>query len=106
MTIDTDASTDVMNKVAFQKIKQTQPIKLTEDRCQIVAYDSQSQLRKFGDNIRANCEKVTSTIHVFQGTYGFLLSYAMASELLIVDIKINNVTSCSNSIEQYLSPVR
>ena len=30
MMIDTGASTDIMNKGAFQKIKQTQPIKLTE----------------------------------------------------------------------------
>ena len=33
MMIDTGESTDIMDKRAFQKIKQTQPIKLTEVRC-------------------------------------------------------------------------
>ena len=33
MMIDTGESTDIMDKIAFQKIKQTQPIKLTEVRC-------------------------------------------------------------------------
>ena len=33
MMVDTGESTDLMDKRAFQKIKQTQPIKLTEVRC-------------------------------------------------------------------------
>ena len=42
MMIDTGTLTDIMDKAAFQKIKQTQPIKFTEDRYQIFAYGSQS----------------------------------------------------------------
>ena len=33
MMIDTGTSTDIMDEAAFQKIKQTQLIKLTEGRC-------------------------------------------------------------------------
>ena len=100
------ASTDIMDKAAFPKIKQTQPIKLTEDRCRIFAYGSQSRLSvlgKFDAIIRANGKQVTSTVHVLQGTHESLLSYATASELGLVDIKINNIMLCSNLIEQYLS---
>ena len=93
-----------MDKAAFQKIKQTQPIKLTEDRCRIFAYGSQSQLSvlgKFDANSRANGKQVTSIVHIRM--HGSLLSYATASELGLVDVKFNNVTSCSNGIEQYPS---
>ena len=102
MMIDMSASTD---EAAFQKIKQTQPIKLTEDRCQIFAYGSQSQmsvLGKFDDNIKANGKQVKSTVHVLQGTHGSLLGFATASKLELVGVKIK-VTSCSNLIEQYPS---
>ena len=60
-------------------------------------------LGKFDAIIRANGKQVSSTIHVLQGTHGSLLSYATASELGLVDIKINNITSCSSLIEQYPS---
>ena len=106
MMIDTGASTDIMDEAAFQKIKQAQLIKLTEDRCRIFAYGSQSRLSvlgKFDAIIRANGKQVSSTVHVLQGTHGSLLSYATASELGLVDIKINNIMSCSSLIEQYLS---
>lgn len=106
MMIDTGASTDIMDEAAFQKITQTQPIQLTEDRCRIFAYGSQSQLcvlGKFDANIKANGKQVLSTVHVLQGTHGSLLSFATASKLDLVDVKINKVTSCSNLIEQYPS---
>ena len=41
MTINTGESTDIVDEAAFQKIKQTQAIKPTEDRCRIIAYGSQ-----------------------------------------------------------------
>jgi len=104
MMIDTGASMDILDEAAFQKMTQTQPIKLTEDTCRMFAYGSQSQLRvlgKFDANIRANGKQVTSTVHVLQGTHGSLLSFATANELGLVDIKVNNVTTHSNVIEQY-----
>jgi len=104
MMIDTGASTDILDEAAFQKMNQTQPIKLTEDTCRMFAYGSQSQLRvlgKFDANIRANGKQVTSTVHILQGTHGSLLSFATANELGLVDIKVNNVTTYSNVIEQY-----
>jgi len=104
MMIDTGASTDILDEAAFQKMNQTQPIKLTEDTCRMFAYGSQSQLRvlgKFDANIRANGKQVTSTVHILQGTHGSPLSFATANELGLVDIKVNNVTTHSNVIEQY-----
>ena len=106
MMIDTGASTDILDEAAFQKMNHTQPIKLTEDTCRMFAYGLQSQLRalgKFDANIRANGKRVTSTVHILQGTHGSLLSFATANELGLVDIKVNNATTYSNVIEQYLS---
>ena len=60
-------------------------------------------LGKFDANIKANGKHVISTVHVLQGTHGSLLSFAMASKLHLVDVKINKVISCLNLIEQYSS---
>ena len=45
MMIDTRASTDIVDKAAFQKMKQKQPI---EDTCQVIAYGSRSQFSVLG----------------------------------------------------------
>ena len=104
--IDSGASTDILDEAAFQTISQAQPIVLAEDACRIFAYGSQSRLNtlgKFDANIRANGKHITTTVHVLQGTHGSLLSFGTASELGLVDVKINNVTSCSKLIDQYPS---
>ncbi len=103
--IDTGASTDVLDEAAFQRINQTQPIQLAKDPCRMFTYGLQSQLsviEKFDAEIRANGNQITSTVHVLQGEHGSLLSFATASELGLVDVKINNLTS-PNLIQQYPS---
>ena len=105
MMIDTGASTDIVDEAAFRKMSQTQPIKLAEDTCRIFVYGLQSRLStlgKFDATIKANRKQVSSTVHVLRGTHGSLLSFATASELGLVDVKINTIT-CSNLIEQYPS---
>ena len=101
--IDTGASTDILDEAAFQTISQAKPIVLTEDACRIFAYGLQSRLNtlgKFDANIRVNGEQVITTIHVLQVSHGSLLSFGTASELGLVDVNINNVTSCSKLIDQ------
>ena len=62
MTIDTDASTNIMDKGAYQKIKPTQLIKLTEVRCWISAYSLRSRLSVLGNLMPTNGQQVTSTV--------------------------------------------
>ena len=44
-----------------------------------------------------------NTVHVIEGKHGSLLSFATASKLGLVDVKVNNVATDSNLIEQYPS---
>ena len=44
-----------------------------------------------------------TTFHVLQGKHGSLLSFATASKLGLVDVKVNSVATESNLIEQYPS---
>ena len=104
MMIDTGASTDIIDEEAFQTICQSQATQLEEDTCRIFAYGSQSRLTtlgKFNADIVANGKRATTTIHVLQGTHGSLLSFATASKLDIVDVKVRNVETDTNLIEQY-----
>ena len=106
MMIDTGASTDVLDEAAFQKIDQVQPIQLADVTYPIFPYGSQSRLRvlgKFKANITANGKQITANTHVLEGTHGSLLSFATASKLGLVEVKINNITTftCSDLIQQY-----
>ena len=44
-----------------------------------------------------------TTVHVLKGKHGSLLSFATASKLGLVDVKVNNVATDSSLIEQYAS---
>ena len=106
MMIDTGASTDIIDEIAFEKIKQTRATQLEEDTCRIFAYGSQSRLAvlgKFDANIRANGKQIMTTVHVLERKHGSLLSFATASKLGLVDVKVNNVATDSSLIEQYPS---
>ena len=106
MMIDTGASTDIIDETAFTTIQQTRTIQVEEDTCRIFAYGSQSRLTalgKFNANIQASGKQATTTIHVLEGTHGSLMSFATASKLGLVDVKVNSVATDSNLIEQYPS---
>jgi len=94
--------TDVLDEAAFQKIDQMQPIQLADVTYPIFAYGSQSRLSvlgKFKANISANGKQITATTHVLKGTHESLLSFATASKLGLVEVKIN--ITCSDLIQQY-----
>ena len=94
--IDTSASTDILDEATFNAVNKDHQIELQPDTCKIFAYGSNTQLTtlgKFEAVLEANSKQVTSTFHVLKGTHGSLLSFRTASNLVLVDVKIRNVTS-------------
>ena len=106
LMIDTCASTDMIDKVAFQVLNRSKPTHLDKDTCHIFAYGSQSRLTslgKFEAIIGGNGRQTKSTVHVLKDEHGSLLSFATASKLGLVDVKVNAVVTDPSLIDQYPS---
>ena len=104
MTIDTGASTNIVDEVTFAKVTEMAPVELKPPSARIFAYGSQSQLSvhgKFEAVVEVKNKSVEATVHVVQGAHGSLLSYKTALALGVVDIKINAVTDVKQVAEKY-----
>ena len=106
LMIDTGASTDIIDEAALQVLNRSKPTQLDKDTCRIFAYGSQSRLTslgKFEAIIGGNGKQTKSTVHVLKGEHGSLLSFATASKLGLVDVKVNAVVTDPSLIDQYPS---
>ena len=89
---------------AFAKITQSEQIELRQSSARLFAYGSRSQLSilgKFDATLETGSNSISATLHVVKGLHGSLLSYHTASELGLVEVKVNNVTGCDQLVQQY-----
>lgn len=96
MMIDTGASTDILDKNSFSSVNSKGNIELLPPTKRIFAYGSDSQLQVLGQFVADLCvgtQQVRSTMHVIQGNHGSLLSYKTASDLGLIDLKVNQIQS-------------
>ena len=108
MIVDTGALTDILDESAFTKLKQCKNIRLQPPTKRIFTYGCQSQLTmlgKFDASLEFEGRYTTSTIHVLHGNHGSLLSYKTASDLCMIDVKINQIgpstLACDQITQQY-----
>lgn len=104
MTIDTGASTNILDEGAFAKITQSEQTEVQQSSAQLFAYGSRSQLStlgKFDATLKTGDNSISANLHVVKGLHGSLLSYHTASELGLVEVKVNNVTGCDQLVQQY-----
>ena len=101
MTIDTGASTNIIDEATFTKIEKQSSIKLQSTSTRIFAYGSSSQLvtlGKFDTSITTGSMSTETTFHVVRGAHGSLLSYTTAH---VVDVKINAITAGDELSQKY-----
>ena len=104
MTIDTGASTNIIDEATFTKIEKQSSIKLQSTSTRIFAYGSSSQLvtlGKFNASITTGSMSTETTFHVVRGAHGSLLSYTTAHALGVVDVKINAITAGDELTQKY-----
>ena len=103
MKIDTGASTNIINESTYQLVRQTNPVQLEPDLCQIFAYGSKSQLEslvKFTATVSAKDKQIATTFHVLSGAHGSLLSYSTTRDLGLINISLNNITTTDVTLEK------
>ena len=106
VTIDTGASINILDETAYNKITQVSQISLKQSTSRIFAYGSKTKLETLGQfeaKIEAQGKFATATVVVVRGTHGSLLSYSTAVRLGLVDITVNTIHSCDETIKQYTS---
>ncbi|CAB4037881.1 PREDICTED: uncharacterized protein K02A2.6-like [Paramuricea clavata] len=94
MVIDTGASIDIIDELAFNTLQKQRPIALQRSKTRIFAYGATNQLPVMGQ-FRATLEcltgATTTQVHVIKGNFGCLLSYQTASALGLIMLNVNNV---------------
>ena len=99
MLIDTGASINIIDEKTFAYITQFKPISLQRAHTKLFAYGSKQQLPILGkfDIVVESKKRITvACIHVVKGNSGSLLSYQTASELNMITLHVNKVTSTSS----------
>ena len=94
MIVDTGASTNVLDKVTFRKVNESETITLKALTKRLFAYGSHSQLNSLGvfeTTIQYKEACHFTPVHVLEGNHGFLLSCQAAQSLGIVDIRLNHI---------------
>ena len=105
MIVDTGASTNVLDEVAFQKVNESKTITLKTPTKRLFAYGSPSQLNSLGvfeTTIRYKDTSYFTPVYVLQGNHGSLLSCKTAQSLGIVDIHLNHITHQTPRHEQLI----
>lgn len=106
MVIDTGASIDIIDELAFNTLQQQRPVALQRSSTRIFAYGARNQLPVMGQfHATLECSTgVTNTqVHVIKGNFGCLLSYQTASALGLIMLNINNVRPGHSTHEQLLT---
>ncbi len=99
MLIDTGASINIIDEKTFAYITQFKPISLQRAHTKLFAYGSKQQLPilgKFDIVVESKKQITVVCIHVVKGNSGSLLSYQTASELNMITLHVNKVTSTSS----------
>ena len=99
MLIDTGASINIIDEKTFAYITQFKPISLQRAHTKIFAYGSKQQLPILGkfDIVVESKKRITvAGIDVVNGNSDSLLSYQTASELNMITLHVNKVTSTSS----------
>ena len=103
MIIDSGASTNIIDETAYQQICKREKIAITKPTNKILAYGSEKPLPAMGQ-FRATLESksnyTVATIHVIKGSHGSLLSYHTATELGLIELKVNQLKDKPPDIEQ------
>lgn len=106
MVIDTGASIDIIDEVAFNTMRKHTPIALQRSTTRIFAYGATKQLPvmgKFNATLDCSTGSTTSEINVIEGNFGCLLSYKTASALGLIMLQVNNVKPKHSNHEQLLN---
>ena len=106
MVIDTGASVDIIDELAFNTLQKNTPLALQRSTTRIFAYGATKQLPvmgKFNATLDSSTGSTTSQIHVIEGNFGCLLSYKTASALGLIMLKINMVKPEHPTHEQLLN---
>ena len=106
MVIDTGASIDIIDELAFNTLQQQRPVALQRSSTRIFAYGARNQLPVMGQfHATLECSTgVTNTqVHVIKGNFGCLLSYQTSSALGLIMLNINNVRPGHSTHEQLLT---
>ena len=102
MVIDTGASTDIIDEVAFEKINRNQNITLRPTTKRLFAYGSDEQLPVLGEligDLTFKDNRQSVPLHVMKGKHGSLLSYKSAMALGILNIHVNKVVAESSQLD-------
>ncbi len=105
MVIDTSASIDIIDELAFHTLCQNTPITLQHSTTRIFAYGAKTQLPimgKFDATLDCSTGSTNSQIYVIEGNFGCLLSYQTASALGLIRINVNKLQPEYTGHEQLL----
>ena len=106
MVIDTGASVDIIDELAFNTLQKNTPLALQRSTTRIFAYGATKQLPvmgKFNATLDSSTGSTTSQIHVIEGNFGCLLCYKTVSALGLIMLKINMVKPEHPTHEQLLN---
>ena len=108
MTIDTGASTDIIDEKDFAKVNQTSNLELQPSTRCIFASGADSQLTVIGEfvtSIEADMKSVQTMIHVIQGNNGSLLSYRTTCNLGLIHVNVKHICDslrlCDMLVQNY-----
>jgi hypothetical protein len=105
MVIDTGASIDAIDELAFNTLRKQRPIALQRSKTRIFAYGATNQLPvmgKFHATLECSTGATTTQVHVIKGNFGCLLSYQTASALRLIMLNVNNMKPRHSTHEQQL----
>ena len=101
VTIDSGATTNILDSVAFTCIKKrNKHVQLEPTQTNIYAYNSVQPLPLLGNcclAVESNGQRAIATFYVVNGKAGSLLGNETAAELGILNIKVNKVSSTTNT---------
>ncbi|XP_028406446.1 uncharacterized protein K02A2.6-like [Dendronephthya gigantea] len=105
MVIDTGASINIIDELAFNILQKQRPLSLRHSKTRVFAYGATHQLPVMGQfhaTLKFATGTTTTRVHVIKGNFGCLLSYQTASALGLIMLKINNVKSGQSTHDQLL----
>ena len=101
--VDSGATTDIIDETTFQDLQRHTSLKVEKSNTRILPYGSNTPLPllgKFTARLETNSRYTVASIHVCKGGNGSLLSFQTATELGLLDVRVNKITVTSADIEQ------
>ena len=112
MVIETGASIDIIDELAFNTLQKQRPIVFQRSKTRIFAYGATNQLpvtRQFHATLECLTGATTTQVHVIKGNFDCLLSYQTASALGLIMLNVNNVkpghATHEQLMEEYCMPI-